>query len=231
MEGRMIVKKVIVYGSTTLSKMLFYDAASQPNFEIVCFSVDPDYLKDDQLLGLPLVSFEEIVALYPPHEYDMVAIFDGFHRLRDREKMYLKAKSRGYRLRNYISARADVSPEISMGDNNIIMGTTHIGFGGTMGNNNLIRQNVYLGHNFKLGNNNIIVPGCNIGGHCEIKNNCFLGLGSTILGCTTIAEETLIGAGSTVVKHTEPYSKNVGNPSRAIGYHPDEGVRMTTHER
>lgn len=222
------MKEIIIYGSTNLSTILFYDARGHADFKIAGFTVDYDYLGHrTEMLGLPLVDFAEIQFKFPPDQYDLIAIFDGFHRMHDREKMYLKAKNSGYRLRNYVSARADTPPDIIWGENNIIMGTTYIGFGGTMGNNNLIRQNVYLGHGFILGNNNILTAGCNIGGHCKIKNNCYIGLGATVINHITIADDTLVGAGSTVIRNTEPYSKNVGSPSRIIGYHRDEGVKMT----
>lgn len=225
------MRKVIVYGSANLSKMLFYDAVDREDFQISCFTVEKNYLKDrDKQLGLPLVAFEEIEYLFPPDEYDMIALFHGIPRMRERADKYSLVKRKGYKLRNYISHMADITPEISMGDNNVILGYTHIGIGGTMSDNNLIRQNVYLGHDFKLGNNNTIVPGCTIGGQCEIKNNCFIGLGVTIIDHTIIAEETLIGAGSTVIRNTEPFSKNIGNPSRLIGYHREEGVNMSVRQ-
>ena len=160
----------------------------------------------------------------------MLAIFEGYRSMRARDNIFSKAKSSGYKLRNYISARADIAPDVQMGENNVIMGTSYIGFGGIMGDNNLIRQSVYLGHEFKMGNNNIITAGCNIGGLSNIKNNCYFGLGSTVIDHINIAEDTLIGAGSLVIRHTEPYSKNVGNPSRIIGYHQYQGVRMMIRE-
>jgi acetyltransferase-like isoleucine patch superfamily enzyme len=97
---------------------------------------------------------------------------------------------------------------------------------GVMGNNNTIRQNVYLGHNFTLGNNNFIAAGSTIGGRCTIKNTCYIGLSAVIKNLTIIEDETLIGAGSVVIKNTEPYSKNVGNPSRIIGYHKEDGIKL-----
>lgn len=224
------MKKVVVYGSAILSQMLLYDARGNSGFEIACFTMDDGYRNNDELAGLPLVRFADIYDLYPSDEYDMLALFDGYTRLRDREIMYEKAKSTGYFLRNYISTRADVAPDIIMGDNNVIMGMSHVGFGGIVGNNNLIRQNVYLGHQFTMGNHNIITAGCTLGGRCTIENNCYIGLGSTILNRTHIAEETLVGAGSVVLKDTEPCSKNVGNPSRVISYHQAEGVRMKVRE-
>lgn len=160
----------------------------------------------------------------------MLAIFEGYRSMRARDNIFSKAKSSGYKLRNYISNRADFAPDVKMGENNIIMGNTHVGFGGSMGDNNMIRQTVYLGHQFKLGNNNIITAGCTIGGHSDIKDHCYLGLGVTVIDHIKIAEETLIGAGSVVIRDTEPYSKNVGNPSRIIGYHQDQGVRMMIRE-
>lgn len=217
------MNKVIVYGGATLLKNLFYDAAGNQDFQIACFSSDDGYRSADQLLGLPWVSYARILELYPPDQYDMLALFNGSRSMRARDKMFHKAKSSGYRMRNYISARADIAPDVQMGENNLIMGASYIGFGGIMGDNNLIRQSVYLGHEFKMGNNNIITAGCNIGGLCNIQNGCYFGLGTTVIDHINIAEETLTGAGSVVIRHTEPYSKNVGNPSRVIGYHREEG--------
>jgi sugar O-acyltransferase (sialic acid O-acetyltransferase NeuD family) len=220
------MKKVIVYGSLVLAKMLFYDARGNEDFQIACFTMDEGYRGGDELLGLPWVSYDRILELYPPDQYDMLALFDGYRSMRARDRIFHKAKNSGYQLRNYISARADVTPEISMGINNVIMGATHIGFGGRMGDNNLIRQNVYLGHEFTLGNNNIITAGCTIGGHCTFENSSFIGLGVTILNRIHIAQETLVGGGSVVIRDTEPYSKNVGNPSRVISYHHEQGPGM-----
>lgn len=224
-------KKVIVYGNTILSKMLYYDSLKHPDFIVACFTVDEEYLHDDKFLGLPQINFESITCLYPPEEYDMIAILGGYSCMRNREKMYYKALEKGYLLRNYISPSCDMPPDIEMGENNIIFGLTHIGPGGKMGCNNIIRQNVYLGHDFNIGNNNNIAAGCRIGGSCTIENTCYIGLGATITNNTSIREETLIGAGSVVIRHTDPYSKNVGNPSRVIGYHKEEGIMMkVNHE-
>jgi sugar O-acyltransferase (sialic acid O-acetyltransferase NeuD family) len=221
-----MARKVIIYGETILRKMLFYDAADRDDFQIACFTVDRDYLISPTFLGLPLVSIDEIQRLYPPKEYDMIALMAGYTDMRSRDSMYRKGKEKGYVMRNYISLKADITPEITMGENNVIFGQTHIGPGGILGNNNLIRQNVYLGHDFCLGNNIVITAGCNIGGNCSINDTSYIGLGATIKNNIVIEEETLIGAGSVVIRNTEPFSANVGNPSRIIGYHQEKGIRL-----
>jgi sugar O-acyltransferase (sialic acid O-acetyltransferase NeuD family) len=226
-----VIKKVVVYGNTVLSKTLYYDAINNPYFEIVCFTVDEEYLHDSEFLGLPQINFQEITESYPPSEYDMIAILGGYRCMRNREIMYFKAKNKGYKLRNYISPSCEITPEIHMGENNLIFSQAYIGRGGKIGSNNIIREQVYLGHDFIIGNNNFIGAGCKIGGTCVIENTCYLGLGATIINNTTLAEETLVGAGSVVIRNTKPYSKNVGNPSRVIGYHKEEGIKMrVNHE-
>jgi acetyltransferase-like isoleucine patch superfamily enzyme len=224
------LKPVVIYGSETLNTLLFYDAVGHPDFYIAAFSMDQEFIKDEFLLGLPLVSFQQLPNLFPPDKYDVLALFNGYSSMRSRASMYAKAKNSGYTLRNYLSHRSDVAPDLIMGDNNVIMGGSCVGFGGIMGNNNLIRQNVYLGHQFHLGSHNIITAGCNIGGHGQMGDSCYLGLGVTVVDHVKIADENLVGAGSVVIRNTEPYSKNVGNPSRVISYHQEEGVRMKVRD-
>lgn len=221
------MKKVIVYGNTILSKMLYYDALCHDGFEIACFTVDSCYLSSNEFLDKPQVDFDIVETLYPPESFDMISVVGGYSNMRFREQMYKTAKQKGYALVNYISPKADITPEITLGENNIIFPNSHIGIGGIMGNNNIIRQNVYLGHDFRIGNNNFIGAGSNIGGNCKLFDTIYIGLGATIINNITVAEESLIGAGSVVIKNTEPYSKNVGNPSRVIGYHKEEGIKMS----
>ena len=218
---------VLVYGSRMLAGMLFYDSLNHPDFKIAAFVRDEEYLDmSGQYFGLPQVGFKSVKKLYPPSSFDMIVLIASYHEMRYREDMYNKAKALGYRLRNYISPSAIVSPDVEMGDNNFICEQVFLGARGRMGSCNTIRQQVYIGHDFSLGNNNVITPGCNIGGNCVMENNCYIGIGATIINKVKISEETLVGAGSVVIKDTEPYSKNVGNPSRVLGYHQEEGLQV-----
>lgn len=214
------MKQIVVFGNTSLSKMIYYDALGREDFQIAAFTVEKDYLHNrSDFLGLPLVPYENIQDYYPPDVFDMVVVFTGYtDRGREREEKYQMAKFKGYNLRCYVSSKADVMPDITWGDNNIILGQTHMGVSGSIGSNNLLRQHVYLGHDFKVGSHNQITAGSTIGGECEILDYCYLGLGSTIISGIHLAEGTLVGAGSTVIRSTQPYSKNVGNPSRIIGF-------------
>lgn len=223
-------KPVIVYGSRQLSTMLYHDSVDHPTFRIACFAADQPFLSGTGMfLGLPHVDFASINELYPPERYDLIAMVTGYDDMRNRYRMYQKAKAKGYRLRNYVSASCEIANDVAMGDNNLIFGQTHIGYGGRMGDCNTIRHQTYLGHEFELGDFNVITPDCRIGGNCAIGSNCYIGLGATVKNGLAIADDTLIGAGTVVLKDTEPASKNVGNPSRIIGYHKETGIQIKVH--
>jgi sugar O-acyltransferase (sialic acid O-acetyltransferase NeuD family) len=210
-----------------LAEMLYFDSLRHPDFKIEAFAQDESYLDESgYYLGLPQVGLKSVTKYYPACSYDMIVLTASYHDMRNREGLYRKAKSLGYHLRNYISPSSIVSPNIEMGDNNLIFEQVFLGARGRMGSCNTIRQQVYIGHDFTLGNNNVITPGCNIGGECVIENNCYIGIGATIKNKTMISEETLVGAGSLVIKNTEPFSKNIGNPSRVLGYHQQEGLKV-----
>jgi len=219
-------KKVIIYGISNLSEMIFYSVQKNNLFEIACFTVDKEYINGDTFLNLKLIDFDNVEEMYPPEKYDMLAIPGGFRSMRSREKMFLKAKGKGYKLINYIDPKSDISENIKMGENNIVFAQTHLGISGEMGDNNIIRQNVYIGHNFNIKNHNFVAPGCNIGGNSKIGSLCFIGIGSTIIDSINIADETLVGAGSLILKATEKYSKYVGNPAKKIAEHKEEGIKL-----
>lgn len=219
-------KKVVVFGISILTEMIVHDAMVHDDFEIVAFTVNRKYINEETFMGLPLVPFEEIEKIYPPSEYDMLLAFSGQYIMRMRVELFRKVKKKGYLLRNYISPKADVSTGIQMGENNIVMALAHVGLNGIMGNNNLIRQHVYLGHDFKLGEHVFIAPGCRVGGACTIDSLCYIGLGSIISSGVHVSEESLVGSGSVVIRNTEPFSANVGNPSRVIRYHKEEGIKV-----
>ncbi|MDW7659421.1 MAG: hypothetical protein SCM11_19815, partial [Bacillota bacterium] len=115
-------RPVIVYGSRTLARMLFCDARNHPAFTIAGFAVDAGFLAEDrQFLGLPQVAFESVREQFPAEHYDLIALHAGTDAMRDRALFYHKARSAGYRLRNYISPGCDLAPDLRCGDNNVIM--------------------------------------------------------------------------------------------------------------
>lgn len=219
------MKKIIIYGAGSYGKQFFYEADRYGRVDIEAFTMDMEYITNFNECGLPVVPFEEVEQIYPPEKYDMIVLC-GYLVMRNRLVMYIKAKEKGYALINYISPHAFLENEIIMGENNIIMTDTVIGYDGIMGNDNIICPKVYLGHEFKMKDHSIISAGCVLGGNCTIGNLVFIGIGVTARDHITYGDECLVGMGSNVVKNVESYSTVYGNPAKILNYHRETGVLM-----
>ena len=220
------MKPVIVFGTTVIAEMLYYDAVDDQEFQIAAFTADPEYISSDSFLTVPLVPFELVEQVYPPKDYDMIAAVAGSSDMRGHASYYLRAKEKGYTIRNYISRRACVIPGTRMGENSIVFPFAYIGPDGEIAENVIIRQNAYLGHNIEVGAHAFIGVGCQAGGGCKIGAFSYLAIGSTLSDHVTLGRETLVGAGSVVIHNTAPFTTVVGNPARVIGTHEEEGIKI-----
>jgi UDP-3-O-[3-hydroxymyristoyl] glucosamine N-acyltransferase len=221
------VKPVIVYGTTVIAKMLFFDSADNPDFHIAAFAADPEYVSGDSFLSVPLIPFDQVEQIYSPENFDMIAAVAGSSDMRGHAAYYLRAKAKGYTIRKYVSQRAVVTLGTKMGENSIVFPFAYIGPEGVIEENVIIRQNAYLGHNIGVGSHSFIGVGCQIGGGCKVGSFSYLSIGSTITDHIVLGRETLVGAGSVVINDTLPFSKVVGNPARLIGTHKDEGIKIS----
>lgn len=225
-----VPKRIVIYGNGQYARLLHQMMLDDGRFEIAAFAADEQFITQRTLFGLSVVEFENVDAEYPADRFDMMVAI-GAVRVRDRKRMFDKAKSKGYRLANYVAARANTYSDLVLGENNIVFTGAYLGPGGRLGDNNMIRPNCYVGHDFRIGSHNYIAPGCNIAGCSSIGDLCYIGIGTTTIQGLVIADETLIGAGSLVLRSTEPQSKYYGSPARKMGEHPDTGILMSPVKR
>ncbi|MBN1333292.1 MAG: hypothetical protein JW971_05980 [Synergistales bacterium] len=216
-------KNIILYGVGVMAHYVTKVIAKHGLFNIVAYCADGEFIDKVQFLGKPLVPFEDIQDSFPPEAFSMLLLI-GYKRMRDREKMFLKAREKGYALPNCIAGNVNSFDDLVLGENNIIFSGTYIGVGTVLGNNNIIRPNVYIGHDVSMGDHCYISPGCNIGGGCTIGDMSFIGIGSTITDGRRISRENLVGAGSLILQDTEPFSRYFGSPAVKKGTHPEEGI-------
>lgn len=216
-------RDMVLYGTGVLARYVTKVIEKYDLFNIVSYTADAEYISGHMFLGKPLIPFHEVDNLYPPEEFSMLVLI-GYKNMRDRERMFLKARNMGYFLPNCIAGGVNFFDDLQIGENNIIFSGTYIGADARLGSNNIIRPNVYVGHDVTVGDHCYISPGCNIGGGCTLEDMCFLGLGSNITNGLRVSRENLIGAGSLVLKNTEPFGKYVGSPAVLRGTHQEDGM-------
>jgi sugar O-acyltransferase (sialic acid O-acetyltransferase NeuD family) len=207
--------KVVIFGANEMAMMSHFYLSHDSSHEVVAFTVDREFIKEESFCGLPVVPFEDIESLYPPDDHKMlVAIMFG--RLnRTRAEKYSQVKAKGYKLISYISSKAMTWPGLEVGDNTIILEGSVIGPFAQIGNN-VIVSGSFVAHHA------IIKDHCFIGAHAtilgcvEIEPYCFIGANSTIQQWVVVARECIIGAGSIINKNTPERAVFVSKPAELM---------------
>jgi sugar O-acyltransferase (sialic acid O-acetyltransferase NeuD family) len=212
----MIMEKVILFGTGQVAALHYANLSHDSPYQVVAFTVDREYLPEEQLFGLPVVPFDEIQQVCPPADHRMLVSvsYRGVNSLRTEK--YLRAKAMGYSCIRYVSSSARVSAGVEIGENTVI------------GHNTVLDPYV------KIGNNVSIASGCTIGHHTEIQDHCFLAAGAVVSGSVTIepacflgagailrdrihiARECVIGAGAVIMESTNPREVYLGSPARLL---------------
>lgn len=204
--------KIIIFGTGEFAQEIFLYLKKFSEFEIIGFTAHRKFIEEEKIYEKPIIPFEDIEKNYPPSEYSML-ICMGFSKMnKTREKIFVEAKSKGYRLENFIHPSNYVWDEFEIGENCIIL------------ENNVIRPFVKIGNNVIIENNNVISHHTNIKDHCyitsqtivaghvTIESNCYLGINCTIRNRIKLEKESLIGAGAVILKNSkekEVYSANM----------------------
>ena len=207
-------KKIIIFGKGLYAEIINQYLTDDSEYEVVAFTLDDEYTKEDTYLGLPMVPFSKIQELYPPTDYFMHIGLSYTNLNHLRKDRYYEAKAKGYILPTYISSKATVLTKYPIGDNCFIFENNTIQPFVKIGNNVILWSGNHIGHHGEIQDHNFISSHVVISGQCLIKSNCFIGVNSTIAHGVTIEIENLIGAGSYIAKNTEP--KAVYVPPRSV---------------
>jgi sugar O-acyltransferase (sialic acid O-acetyltransferase NeuD family) len=194
-------RKLIIVGDSAFAEIAFEYFTHDSDYEVVAFSVERDYLRRNQLLGLPVVGFEDLEALYPPGQYFVfcaIAITQG-NRLRTR--LYREAKAKGYAPASYLSSRACVLATSEIGEHCFICEATVIQPRAQIGDNVILWSDNFIGHHARIKSNCFALPSVVISEYADIGENSILGPNATVLNNVVVARNSLVEAGALVSEH------------------------------
>ncbi|EIO4105697.1 acetyltransferase [Vibrio vulnificus] len=208
-------KKLVIIGSGEFAAIAFEYFTHDSEYEVCAFSVDREYLKGDEYLGLPLVDRKELLELYPSKEYEAFVAIPASELNSLRERIYLETKSFGYTMATYISSRAFFWRNAKIGDNCFIFENNTVQPFVTIGNNVILWSGNHIGHQTEICDNVFVSSHVVISGYCKVGRNCFLGVNSTLNDHTEVPEFSILGSGSLVTKKLKEKERiYVGNPAK-----------------
>src|SRR5262249_9659736 len=128
-------RKLVIIGDSAFAEVACEYFTHDSRYDVAAFAVERAYLKQDRLLGHPVVAFEELSAQFPSRAHDVYVaiVYTQLNRLRTR--LMLAAKNAGYALASYVSPRAFVWHNVEMGEHCFIF------------ENNVVQPFVKVGNN------------------------------------------------------------------------------------
>ena len=217
------MQKIIIFGTGELAQRIFYYLKNSED-KVVAFSANESNIDSNELLGLPVVAFENIEEKYSPEEFSMFIALAYSDMNKKRAKFFDEAKSKGYELYSYVHPSTKIWDEFEMGENCFILAENIIQPFVKIEDNVLIGSNNLISHNTVIEKNCFLTSNITLGGHITIGSNSFVGLSATINQRVKIGKECIIGAGTLITKdvndrevYAENSSKKLPQSSSEIG--------------
>ena len=207
-------RPVVIFGNLRSASLAWYCLLHDSSYKVAGFTVDAAYITSPQFEGLPLVPFETLEAHYLPADYRLL-IPMGYHQINGvRRARYEQARQRGYAFASYVSSRASVWPDLTIGDNVLIYEHAIIAPFARIGNNCIIRSGAHISHHCEVASHAFVGAEVAMAGEGSVGEQAFVGVGAVLRDRIRIAERSFIGAGAVVMQDTMADGVYVGNPAR-----------------
>ena len=176
--------------------------------------------------------FEEIESHFSPAEHKAFVAITYTQLNRVRARLYRQAKLKGFELVSYVSSRAFVWRNVTVGDNVFVFENNVIQHFAEIGNNVILWSGNHIGHRTVIEDNCYLTSHVVVSGYCRIQQYSFVGVNVTIADRVTIARDCFIGAGCVIAKDTEPgkvyyAAPAAGRQGRQPALHEGEGSRSS----
>ena len=205
-------RKLVIVGDSAFAEIAheYFDADS--DYTVVGYSVETAYLKRSELHGLPVVPFETLEQHFAPdeHEVFVATTYTQLNRLRAR--LSAQAKARGYRLASYVSSRAFVWRNVTLGEHCFIF------------EDNTVQPFVSIGDNVVLWSGN------HIGHHSVVKAHCFIASHVVVSGFCTVGEYSFLGVNATLANNVNVGRDNWVGPNVALMKDTPDGALFKTEQ-
>lgn len=191
-------KKLIIFGIEDFAQLAYEYFTYDSDYEVVAFTVDGTYCSISELFSLPVVPFEELEQRFPIAEYEVFAAIVYGKLNRVRQETCTRIKDKGYGLASYISSRAFIWRNVSVGEHCFIFEDNTIQPFVKIGDNVVMWSGNHIGHHSSIGNHCFLSSHVVVSGWCNIGAHCFLGVNSTLANNCHIGDACWVGHGTVI---------------------------------
>lgn len=201
-----MAKPVVIFGIGTFGRVARAYLQHDWPGQVEAFTVHERFVPGDRVLGLPVVAWERAVETYPPERCDLCVAIGYSNVNRSREALFGDARARGYRMIRYVSSRAAVHPDATVGEGAFILDHAVVEPYASVGENTVLWSGCHVGHDTVVGNHVYVALRAAIAGKCTIEARAFIGANATVRDGLTIGAGSVVGAGAVILHDTAPGS-------------------------
>ncbi|HZV03362.1 MAG TPA: acetyltransferase [Planctomycetota bacterium] len=206
--------RIVIFGTGLAAEVAHFYFTHDTPHEVVAFTVNEAYLDKRELFSLPVVPFEAVTERYPPGDCAMF-IAVGYAKVNQvRARLYAEAKAKGYELASYVSSRALLWGEPTIGDNAFILELNNIQPFASIGANVVLWSGNHIGHHSRIGDHCFVASHVVISGSCSVGDYSFIGVNAALRDGIRIGRSNVIGAGALIMKDTPDDTVFTGHAAR-----------------
>jgi len=202
--------RLVIVGDSAFAQIAFEYFSVDTAYDVVAFAVERGYRTRSELFGLPVVDFEDLPSLYPPGEHAFYAALVYTDGNRPRARLYRAAKELGYKPASYISPRAFVWRNVSLGEHVFIFEDNVVQPFATIGDNVVLWSGNHVGHHSSIGRYTFVSSHVVISGFVNVGQSAFLGVNSSIVNNVDVGDACVLGAGALVLRDVPSGTTVVG---------------------
>ncbi len=192
-------RDVVVFGAGQIAEVIAYYLTHEAGRRVAAFTVDGAYLKEDSLMGVPVVAFEEVAQAFAPDAYGLYVAVSYKKSNAPRAAKLAEAEAKGYRAIAHVSPRAVAAEGFVARPNTFVMEHNTIQPFASIGRNTIVWSGNHIGHHSRIGDNGFISSHVVVAGNVAVGDNAFLGVNATLRDNITLGSHVVVGAGALVM--------------------------------
>lgn len=206
----------IIIGNSTFSRRI-KKYIEWTSFGKVCaYAVESQYREDSTLDEIDVISLDEMKEVYQSEKISLIMGI-GYSEMGEvRRHVFEQIKEWGYVFQNFVHPSAIVSPDLNIGEGNIILEGTIIESGVSIGNANLIFGGSQIGHDSTIGNYNTFASKVLLSSMNKVENHCYLGDCSVVSPKIELQNYALLGTMAHINKDLPANAVAVSEKSKII---------------
>ncbi len=197
------MKKLIIVGSGETAVLAWDYFTRDSEYTVKAFAIENPKEESTDFCDLPLVDLTTLVDNCPPDQFDVFVAIGSKKLNTVREHYFDHCKALGYQCASYVSSKAILNPNVSIGENCLILENNNLQYGVVVNDNSFLWSMNHIGHRTVIERNSFIASGITISGFCRIGANSFIGVGACFADEVTIGDYNYIAMGSIINKSTQ----------------------------